>query len=290
MIKKAQLLSVALLIVGLLIHVSSVAQNKISTDYNTHDNKGKFFIYWGWNRASYSNSDISFRGDTYDFTLSKVMSKDKQTPWDPGIYFNPALITIPQTNFKIGYFINDHYNISVGVDHMKYVMIQDQTVKINGNISTPGSPYEGVFNNNDIVLTEDFLTFEHTDGLNYINVELSRVDDILKVLHHGMKNLELNLTEGFGVGALLPKTNAKLFGNKRHDDFHLAGYGLDIKVGLNITFYKYFFLQGELKGGFIHMPDIRTTQFKADKASQAFTFGEADFLFGAIFRIGNKDK
>ncbi|MCB0495591.1 MAG: hypothetical protein KDC79_05620 [Cyclobacteriaceae bacterium] len=257
-------------------------------DINTSDNKGKFFIYWGWNRAAYSHSNITFKGDNYDFKLSHVIAKDRQTPWDPSIYLNPKLITIPQTNFKLGYFINDHYNLSFGVDHMKYVMVQNQTVKINGTISTEGSPYVGSYTDDDIVLTEDFLTFEHTDGLNYINLELSRVDNLLNWFGYDLKNIEVSITEGVGVGALLPKTNAKLFGQERHDDFHFSGYGLDAKVGLNITFFKYFFIQGELKGGFIHMPDIRTTKFSSDKASQAFAFGEADFLFGAIFKIAHR--
>lgn len=272
----------------LIVFIS--AHDVWSQNLGLHNNKGKFFVYWGWNRAAYSHSNISFRGESYNFKLLKVVAKDRQTPWDPAIYLNPALITIPQTNFKIGYFINDHYNLSFGVDHMKYVMVQDQTVKINGSISTEGSPYNGSYANDDIVLIDDFLTYEHTDGLNYINLELSRVDDVLKWSGHELKNLEINITEGVGAGALLPKTNAKLFGQERHDDFHLAGYGLDVKLGLNVTFFKYFFIQGELKGGFIHMPDIRTTKFKSDKASQAFVFGEADLLFGVIFRVANKEK
>lgn len=284
MLRITQLLSI--LFVSICSLNSLYAQEVSPIDYNIHDNEGKWFIYWGWNRASYSNSDISFRGDSYDFKLDQVVAKDRQTAWDPSIYLNPVLITIPQTNFKIGYFINDHYNISVGVDHMKYVMMQDQPVVINGEISAPNpTEFVGTYTNEEILLTEDFLKFEHTDGLNYINVEISRVDDILKMMGKGMENLEINLTEGFGVGVSLPKTNAKLMGNARHDDFNLAGYGLDAKIGLNITFYKYFFVQGELKGGFIHMPNIRTTGSKSDKASQAFWFGEADILFGAVFRI-----
>lgn len=265
-----------------------LAQSVAEQNLNKQDNKGKFFIYWGWNRAAYSHSNISFKGDSYNFKLSHVEAKDRQTPWDASIYLNPALITIPQTNFKIGYFINDHYNLSFGVDHMKYVMVQGQSVKINGSITTADSPYVGDYTDEDIVLTEDFLTYEHTDGLNYINLELSRFDNVLNWLGIEWKNIEVNLTEGVGVGFLLPKTNAKLFSQERHDDFHLAGYGLDLKAGLNLTLYKYFFIQGELKGGFIHMPDIRTTKFKSDKASQAFVFGEADLLFGVIFRIANK--
>jgi hypothetical protein len=64
----------------------------------------------------------------------------------------------------------------------------------------------------------------------------------------------LNLIEGIGVGLLYPKTNSMLLGKERHDDFHVSGYGVSAKVGLNITFYKHFFIQTELKGGYINMP------------------------------------
>jgi hypothetical protein len=274
-----------LIVILIFITFTLPAQNSSNIiDYNQPNRKGKMFVFWGWNRSSYSNSDITFKGDNYNFKLDDVAAKDRQTPWDASIYLNPALITIPQTNFKIGYFINDHYAISAGVDHMKYVMVANQIVNINGSISN-GSAYDGKYSNDNIVLEENFLTFEHTDGLNYLNVEIERVDDILKVLKRGKENLEINTVVGVGIGGLLPKTNAKLMDNQRYDDFNLAGYGFNAKIGLNITFYKYFFVQGELKGGFIHMPNIRTTKFEADKASQAFFFGEADILFGAIFRI-----
>jgi hypothetical protein len=59
-------------------------------------------------------------------------------------YINGKM-TIPQTNFRIGYFINDHYSIALGVDHMKYVMAQNQVANITGNINT-GTPFDGVYN------------------------------------------------------------------------------------------------------------------------------------------------
>ena len=74
-------------------------------------------------------------------------------------------------------------------------------------------------------------------------------------------------------------------GKTRYDDFHISGYGVSAKAGLNITFFKYFFLQTELKGGYIEMNDIRTTPSKADKASQNFYFAETVIAFGGIFRL-----
>ncbi|RZK11752.1 MAG: hypothetical protein EOO46_05710 [Flavobacterium sp.] len=251
--------------------------------YTAH-NKGKFFISWGGNRESYSKSDIHFKGDGYDFTLKNVQADDKPKGYHID-YLNPARMTIPQTNLKLGYFITDHYSISIGVDHMKYVMRQDQTVNMTGNINGY-APYDGVYNNTPQVLEKEFLTFEHTDGLNYVHAEFSRFDDVSSLFKIGNTDkIQINLTEGIGAGILYPKTNTKILGKERYDQFHVSGYGLSAKAGLNITFFKHFYLQGELKGGYIDMQDIRTTKSTNDSASQHFTFFQRIISVGGIFRV-----
>lgn len=254
------------------------------TDYrDVKSNKGKMFVYWGWNRSNYSKSDIHFKGENYNFKLNNVAAHDKPKPF--GIYyFKLDEITIPQTNFRIGYFFKEHYTVAIGLDHMKYVMYNDKTVKIDGTINT-GGEFDGTYNNDDIVLTEDFLTFEHTDGLNYINVEVSRFDNLDNWLKFPIKHIDINLTEGVGAGLLYPKTNTKLLGKERYDEFHLAGYGISAHAGLNITFFKYFFIQSNIKVGYINMGDIRTTNDKKDSASQHFTFFENMYVFGAKFNL-----
>lgn len=290
-----------MVLLGLLTQ-TIVAQETTTSNpakYTAH-NKGKFYIFWGGNRESYTKSDIHFKGENYDFTVQDAIADDKPKGWHVD-YVNPGRMTIPQTNFRMGYFINDHYNISIGLDHMKYVMRQDQTANVNGYVNLPstdpGSMYNGVYNNWPINFYDHyidydhgtpfpFLTFEHTDGLNYINTEISRVDDFSKLF--GITNtdkFQINLTEGVGGGFLYPKTNAQILGNKRHDDFHVSGYGVSAKVGLNFTFYKYFFVQAELKGGYINMPDIRTTAITNDTASQHFMFLQRVIAFGGIFKI-----
>lgn len=251
--------------------------------YTAH-NKGKFFISWGGNRDSYSKSDVTFKGDNYNFTLKDISAHDKPKGWHID-YINPTRMTIPQTNFRMGYFINDHYSISIGWDHMKYVMYQDREVAIDGYYPNPGS-YDEIPLNGHIGTTEKFLTYEHTDGLNYINTEFSRTDDLSSLFSIGNTDrIQINLTEGVGAGVLYPKTNTKLLGKDRHDDFHISGYGASLKAGLNFTFLKYFYVQGELKAGYINMPDIRTTSSAADTASQEFFFFEQIIAFGGIFRI-----
>lgn len=265
----------------LLLSAQDITQNP--EKYTAH-NKGKFFISWGGNRESYSKSDIHFKGNDYNFTLHDVKAQDKPKGWHID-YINPARMTIPQTNLNIGYFISDHYSISVGVDHMKYVMGQNQVVNYKGNYPDPGS-YGELLPNNQILLTEDFLTFEHTDGLNYVFTEFARVDDISKLFQiSDTDKIQINISEGLGAGILFPKTNTQLLGRKRHDDFHVSGYGVSAKVGLNVTFFKHFFIKGELKAGYINMPNIRTTQSSSDSASQDFTFFQRIIAFGGIFRV-----
>jgi hypothetical protein len=253
---------------------------------NTANNKGKFFISWGGNRDSYSTSDVTFKGDNYNFTLYDITAHDKPKGWNID-YVNPGRMTIPQTNFRMGYFISDHYSIAIGWDHMKYVMNQYKVVDYKGYYPNEGN-YAEVQPGDKLWLTEDFLTYEHTDGLNYVNTEFSRHDDIAKLLKFDLGNpdkIQFNLTEGVGAGVLYPKTNTKLLGKDRHDDFHVSGYGVSMKAGLNITFLKYFYVQGELKGGYINMPDIRTTKSASDTASQEFYFFQKIIAFGGVFRI-----
>jgi hypothetical protein len=276
--------NIRIVLVSILITQTLFSQDIVNSEKYTSHNKGKFFVYWGGNRENYSKSDIRFYGDGYDFTLHNVAAKDKPKGWHID-YINPARMTIPETNLRIGYFINDHYNISIGVDHMKYVMVQNRAVDINGYYPNPGT-YGETLPNGQVLLTEDFLTFEHTDGLNYVNSEFARVDDISKLFKiTNTDKFQINLTEGAGIGLLYPKTNAKLLGNNRHDDFHVSGYGVSAKVGLNITFFKHFFIQTELKGGYINMNDIRTTANSSDRAEQEFFFLQRIIVLGGIFKI-----
>jgi len=285
-----KLLSTQLLLITLIFFTSSIVfgQKPDSIKY-TSSNKGKFFISWGGNRESFSKSDITFKGNDYNFTLYDVEAHDKPKGWHVD-YINPTRITIPQTNFRIGYYISDHYNISFNVDHMKYVMTQNQIANIEGIISlgtnTDGAIFNGVYSNEPIELTSDFLTFEHTNGLNYVYFEFSRVDDISSIFSiNNTDTFQLNITEGIGAGILYPKTNTMLLSQLRYDEFHLAGYGVSLNAGLNLTFFKYFYIQGDLRGGYINMNDIRTTIDTNDKASQYFFYLQRVISIGGIFRI-----
>jgi len=270
-----------LTIVLALFIFSSVYSQDHSGPQKTNQ-KGRLYFYWGWNWSWYSLSNIHFSGEDYDFTLYKVSAKDRQSPFSAN-YLNPLQITIPQYNFRVGYFITDHYSISFGVDHMKYVVQPDQIVKISGAINDPTTPYYGEYSDDDIAIAEDFLQFEHTDGLNYINFDFRRFDQIFT-----LKSIKFNLTEGVGAGIVYPKTNSTLLNKERHDDFHLSGYGINVLAGLNIALHKSFFIQTEFKVGYINMPKIRTTNYTEDNANQDFFFYQLNVTLGASIDLKKK--
>lgn len=194
--------------------------------------KGSVLLFWGWNRTIYSDSDIRFKGADYDFQLNNVVAHDRPTAFKFNDYFNPLRVTIPQTNARIGYFIKDNLALVIALDHMKYVMDQDQTVEISGKVPVT---YQTYVKNAQVDLSDkEFLTFEHTDGLNYINIGIEKYIPIIEE-----KKVDLYWAYGGGLGVLYPKTNAKLFGNERSDRFHTAGFGIDLRTNINLVLWKH---------------------------------------------------
>lgn len=274
-------------IIALMIFITNGYSQDINTPINTDYKKDSFFFTWGYNWSWYSNSDIKFEGENYNFELKSVEATDRQTPFTFEKYFRFNSITIPQYNLRLGYYFKTNYSVSIGIDHMKYVARSGQAVKISGIIENSGTIYDGVYNNKTVLLEEFFLEFEHTDGLNFINVEIRRFDDLF-ALH---KSIKMNFFYGTGIGFIYPKTNSLLLNNDRYDQFNLAGYGLHALFGVGFTFFKHLIIKTELKGGYVNMPNIRTTLNKSDSASQSFFFGQYNFSLGGSFNLcENKQK
>jgi hypothetical protein len=273
-----------LLLVFLAIMPQLLSAQTVAT--NTHTiRKGSIYFYWGWNRGWYSNSDIRFTGDDYDFTLKQLAARDRPVPFGFDPYFHPARFTIPQYNARIGYFINDRWEISFGVDHMKYVVQPNQTVSISGHIDDPQSAYHGLYADEEIILKDDLLKFEHTDGLNNLNLEIKRFNKI-----SGTHKIKINVTKGFGLGVMVPRTNSYLLTKTRHDEFHLSGFALTSCLGINVTFKDRFFIQSEFKIGYINMPDITTTHSPADRAKQDFYYTQVNIVSGVFIHPRQKKR
>ena len=163
----------------------------------------------------------------------------------------------------------------------------EEALKMTGTIDRNGS-YKGSYSG-DKVLTEDFLTFEHTDGLNYINFEAEKY---MKIYQSENNKFIAQGLAGAGVGFMMPKSNVKLLDYERSDRFHVAGFGLSSKIGLQLTFFKHLFIKFENKYGYINMPDINLHKKGINgTGKQAFFFTAINGNIGGTFSLnGNKKK
>ena len=295
--KRASILVLALLfgrkISAQEIISQTVSSSKIGKSIFLKENprnftrKGEWFVHWGWNFSWYDKSNINFKGPGYDFTLKDVKAKDRPSKLSTD-YINPLELTTPQFNFRFGFFIKDNYSISLGWDHMKYVMDIPQNVMVDGyinaTISNPAIPtgtYAGTYNNTPLTINPDMLTYEHTDGFNYVSTEVERYDDVW--VAKSQKNM-LTMETGIGVGLMIPRSDVHLFGVGENNFWNIAGYGVSAKAGLKFNFTKKFYIQNTTKIGFTDMWAIHTTgRNDIDKASQTIRYLENFTALGLQF-------
>lgn len=242
----------------------------------SYSRQGDFFIQVGFNWSSYGKSDINFDGPGYDFTLEDVKANDQ--PYKGSL----------QYNIHAGYFITDNYSLSLGYDHMKYVMKIPQQLIMSGVIeaqvsspSFPSGPYAGNYNSQSINVTPELVTLEYTDGFNYINARIQRFDDIWVSVN--ARN-SLALESGVGLGLIMPRADVKLFGVGMNNKLNVAGWGASAKAGLMFNFNKNIYFMASLEAGYANMDKIFTTgRNDFDKASQKLNFVQNTYLIGLRF-------
>ncbi len=290
---------------------AAVSKNSVIVTFETRPlfkRKGQFFCSWGYNRAFFSNSDIHLTGTGYDFSISNVTARDEHGGHDFLTYIKPTMFTIPQFNWRIGYYLNDKTFITIGHDHMKYNMDKQVTL-LTGKIKTGVN--DGTYNNAEVLVGENvesavylpasvgalptgFVSeFEHCDGLNDFTGEIGRIEQLWcsKNCKHAFSALG-----AVGLGMIIPDSDTDILGQPpKHDmqtgkkAYHLAGYSCSASIGLQFDFFKHFFIQGKIKAGYMNLPDINTT-VNGGKASQHFNFIEPYFQVGYTHSIGRQGR
>lgn len=247
--------------------------------------KGTFSFYWGYNRSFFSKTNIHFNGPNYDFTLYDVKGTDRPTPLSL-TYINPTTISIPQYNYRLSYFINDRFAISLGMDHMKYVMKQNQLARISGIITPEASQtFQGSYLNDEIKITPDLLQFEHTDGFNLVTVD----GEYLLPLPVKMgKNFKSYFNMGIGGIWIVTKTNVKVMGEGLDNDFHVAGFSMAAKMGPRIEYKNKLFILGEIKGGYATLPSVLIKNEAPNIGDHNLSYLQYYFALGINFSLKKK--
>ncbi|MFO0358913.1 MAG: hypothetical protein ACK50N_00295 [Flavobacteriales bacterium] len=250
--------------------------------------EGQMFFTWGYNRAFYDESDIHFKGDGFDFTLYEVDAEDMPEPFNPSVYFDPGKLTIPQFNFRLGYYVKKNTAISMGWDHMKYHAISTQRVRMSGYIDeryNPGSQLVGTFNDEYVTINKSFMDYHHSDGFNFVRFAIEqRVP--LWMSRNGKHMLAAN--GAASIGFMLPWTDWTFFGVHYRNKPHVAGYGFSLATGMRFEFFKHFFIQGNVQIGKTNLTDILLQDHLDSRASQKIDFIERSWALGCYFPIKKK--
>ncbi len=270
----------------LLLIFISLSFTSVNAQYSKHKRKrstnaGTIFFYWGNNRTFYSPSSIRFIGTDYDFTLSKVKGQDKQTR-NAGDYFNPTRITLPQYNFRLGYYFVQKWAISVGVDHFNYRIKSNSEAVLNGHFGLKAdSLWKGNYTDESVILDPAHFYFEHSGALNFIRIELMRSFDIWEAGRKRQFAITGNV--GAGLGPVLSKSYLYFNGKQTHGSATAAGYGLGISGAIRLEFFKHVFIQGEGGFSFAHLPSIKTNISDLNQRSkQAFGFANVNLTLGIL--------
>jgi hypothetical protein len=188
-----------------------------------------FYFSWGYNKDYFSKSDIHFENsgsDNYDFKILDCKAKDR-----PG--FKDILktdITIPQFVYRLGYYFKkkSQFGIEINFDHAKYIVTDDQTLRVTGQI-------RGRAIDKDTLVNNDFVHLEHTNGANYLMANLLYR---IKLFESKNGNSALSLVFKTGMGTVIPKTDVTFMGTRLDNQFHIAGFIAGEEIAIRYRIYK----------------------------------------------------
>lgn len=244
---KIRLVKALQVVILLIFSFRGFSQSESLPETKTPKKKGTFYVLWGYNRDWYAKSTIHFKNDgdpnlqnekgVYDFTLYNVTAADR--PQFDRIK-DVKNITVPQFNFRIGYYFNDKKDqgFELNYDHAKYVVNDWQTARIKG--SAFGNSFD-----KDTVLNPSYFHFEHTDGANFWLFNYMK-----RFKLYQSKNEKNNI--GFivkpGVGFVYPRTDVTLFGNRVNNRWHISGVCAGIEAGIRTELLKHLTIELTGKG------------------------------------------
>jgi hypothetical protein len=201
------------------------------------------YLQWGYNNEWYTKSNIHFNsvvnGVNHNFTIYKAKAHDRNDM--DAIVKNPVQVSIPQYNYRIGFYLNEKHTkaIEINYDHTKYIVYDNQVIRAKGNI---GNDYF----DKDTSFTSDQVHFEHTNGANFYQINYVQQYELKK----NSKRTVLTALWKAGAGIVIPKTDITLSEYRIDNRFHVAGYCLGIEGGGRWYFSRKLFLEATGKTGF----------------------------------------
>jgi len=251
--------------------------------------KGNFYFLWGYNRDVYTKTTIHFKNDgdpaqmneygVYDFTIYNATAHDRP---DFDKIHDVVNFTIPQYNYRMGYYFNNHkdWGIEINFDHAKYVVDDWQTVHIKGNIL-------GQAVDKDTLLNPAYFHFEHTDGANFLMLNAMKR---WKFLSSKNQKSNFGVVVKTGLGIVIPRTDVTIFGDRLNNNWHIAGMIVGVETGLRAELWKHFVIEFTGKATYADYMNCLVHIKGNGTAQHMFGTGECILTMGYQFDCGHWGK
>jgi hypothetical protein len=257
----------------LLTSQALIAQQANVTTPQYTGKKGEIYFSWGYNEEWYTHSNIHVSQPSLGnhFTFKNTIAVDK--PGWTGKFFHKPM-TIPQYNYRIGYFFKNNWAVELNFDHAKYVVAHQQLLHIKGTINH--KPVDNYVDNGP-----DILGYQLNNGANFF---LFNLVHRLQMPYVNFTNLNAALLLKGGVGFMVPHVDNKIFGNQNDRGFQFGGLDVGAEAAMRITFFRHVYLEYCNK---LVFTDYWGLKVYKGKARQNFGTYEMILNLGGTFPIGH---
>ena len=229
-----------------------VALNAIGQELTPKKHKIKsLYFSWGYNEEWYTNSTVHVEQDAIGnyYKLMNVDGHDHKGWDEKGLIFNKAL-TIPQYNYRLGFYINEKQDLAIELnfDHTKYIIANNQTIRLKGTLA-------GKAVDTNIVFSEangDYYFLNN--GANFFLFNIVKRWGVYKSAGN---NFRLDFTGKVGVGPVVPHVQNSFFGVANDPHFQIGGWNTGVETAFRATFMKYAYLEFSQKGDYARYSGLR---------------------------------
>lgn len=251
------------------------------------ERKGEFYFSWGYNKEWYTRSNVTIDQPELGnkFTMRNVRAHD-HPGWDEGLF--SKAISIPQYNYRIGWFFNRKkgWGVEINFDHTKYIIADGQYVHVTGTMNNKPVDDRVTFKENQNAHAGDSSSYYFlNNGANFL------LFNIVKRWHLYSNKKETVVIDGLtkaGIGPVIPHVENKFFdqpGNDPH--FQLGGWNVGLEGAVRATFFKYVYLEYANKLDYARYSGLKIYK---GKAKQAFGTYEMILNLGVTFPIGKREE
>jgi len=257
----------------LTLTLNAVAQSELR--------KGEFYFSWGYNKEWYTRTNVSVFQQNLG---NNFVFKNTQLVDNPG--WDHALLTmelsIPQYNYRIGYFFEKDLAFEINFDHTKALFRDNQTVRMVGTYG--GRPIDSSFVFSKTGTGKSRNYYYLNNGANFLLFNIVKRNRFNKISN---KYFDIDGLAKIGVGPVIPHVENSLFGEKNDAKFQLGGWNTGVEYALRSTYKKGLYLEfaGKLDYAYYYGLDVYQ-----GKASQSFGTLEFILNLGYTFPTGPKNK